>query len=109
MPDDKVIAVDLADVESAAGKHITTLGWGHPVEVVDQAAGKVRIRLTRFRVRPDGTQEPVQTEGFVRTKLRGGGGTVAVVADRADERVLKVDFVDVQQGDGTVIESPDGQ
>jgi hypothetical protein len=109
MPDDMVIAVDLADVESAAGKHITTLGWGDPVEVLDEAAGRVRVRLTRFLKRRDGSEEPVETEGFIGTKLKGGGQAARVVADRAEAGVLKVDFVDVQQGDGTVIETPSGQ
>jgi beta-lactamase superfamily II metal-dependent hydrolase len=30
----------------------------------------------------------------------------SVIVERAKNRILKVDFVDVQQGDGTVIETP---
>ena len=39
----------------------------------------------------------------------GGTKPADVVIERSKNNVLKVDFVDVQQGDGAVLETPKGQ
>lgn len=100
-----VIGVDLAEVRDAKGEHLTTLAWGHSVEVLGEEAKRVRIALTGFNVRQDGSQIPVKKEGSVAK----GSRSAPVVVDGEKAAVLKVDFVDVQQGDAAVIESPRGE
>ena len=47
--------------------------------------------------------------GFIEPRKSSGIKTADVVRPRNQNDVLKVNFVDVQQGDGAVIESPDGK
>lgn len=89
-----MIGVDLADVRDASGELLTTLAWGDSVEVLEEGPKRVRIALTGFQVRSDGSQIPVKREGSVG---RGTRSAPAVV-ERDKAAVLKVDFVDVQQG-----------
>ncbi|MDQ3587401.1 MAG: MBL fold metallo-hydrolase [Actinomycetota bacterium] len=100
-----VIGVDLAEVLDAQGEHLTTLAWGDSVEVLERGPKRVRIALADFNVRRDGSQIPVKREGTVAK----GSLSAPVVVDREEAAVLKVDFVDVQQGDAAVIESPRGE
>lgn len=83
----------------------STLAWGDSVEVLEEGPKRVRIALTGFQVRSDGSQIPVKREGSV---ARGTRSAPAVV-EREKAAVLKVDFVDVQQGDAAVIETPRGE
>lgn len=100
----QVIGVDLAEVRDGAGEYRTTLAWGDRIELLEEEEKRLRIALTEFAVHPDGTQEPVRAEGFIRKRSK-----TPIAVDSADLKVLKVDFVDVQQGDASVIETPDGQ
>jgi beta-lactamase superfamily II metal-dependent hydrolase len=86
------IDVDLARVVDDNRKLVTILPWGAALEQVDEDAKRVHVRLHDGR------------EGFIAKK----GGDPAVVPD-GESHVLKVDFIDVQQGDGSVIETPGGK
>jgi Metallo-beta-lactamase superfamily len=90
------IAIDLAKVVEADKKTlVTVLAWGHPVTVVDDSDPDwVGIRMR------EGTR-------FVRRRTRTGNHDV--LARFADLKLLKIDFADVQQGDGTLIETPSGK
>jgi beta-lactamase superfamily II metal-dependent hydrolase len=105
------IAVDLAKVYSAAqgGDLVATLAWGDEVKVERVTAAHVEIRLTRFEELDDGSLSPKMVPGFIRPTKSSGVKPSAVVAATNDVRVLKVDFVDVQQGDAAVVETPGGQ
>jgi beta-lactamase superfamily II metal-dependent hydrolase len=103
------VAVDLAQVFGPDKKLRTTLAWGDSVELLGETADRFKIALTDFVERPDGTQAPVQTEGFILKRQKEGPKVDKVVVPAAENRVLKVDFVDVQQGDGSLIETPDGK
>jgi beta-lactamase superfamily II metal-dependent hydrolase len=106
MPQEHVIAVDMARVfASATGRElVTTLVWGDPVEVAQVTPEHVEIRLPPF----PGDPGP-QRSGFIRPTDASRIKTTDVVVARAGHRVLKVDFVDVQQGDGCAIETPAGK
>jgi len=114
-----VINVDLASVydkSSAQGRQLlTTLAWGDSVEVVEVTGAHLRVKTVKFETKPDGSILPVRTEAFIvpPKSARKPDGTKLTPADvvipRKNNTVLKVNFVDVQQGDGTVIESPDGK
>lgn len=109
MADETVIAVDLADVwsDAARSKLLTTLAWGEPVTVVATTATHVEVKLPIFSEAADGSIVPATRTGFIvpRAPIKP-----AQVTDlRSAAKVLAVDFVDVQQGDGAVIETPTGR
>lgn len=107
-----LIAVDLAKVwRTSEGKgFIRTLAWGDRVEVVRFGADHVEIEAFTFKTQEDGSVKPMATSGFIVSK-RGGPKPEAIVVAETDARarVLRVNFVDVQQGDGAVIETPSGR
>jgi hypothetical protein len=84
----------------------TTLALGDEVDVGEITADHVELRLKRFRQEPDGTITPIEERGFVVPSRMAPKNVVRPIA-RDD--ILKVDFVDVQQGDAAVIESPRGR
>lgn len=100
------ISADLAcvyDRNSAPKALLTTLAWGDPVEVLETGSKFVKIGLTVFRELGDGSHEPQSVEGFILAD------PAKAVRPLAQNRVLKVDFVDVQQGDAAVLETPGGK
>ena len=108
MPAQHVINVDLAKVLDGPkkGKFVRSLAWGDPVEVLDTTAEHVEVRTFKFE-RTDEGFKSVPTSGFIvpSKPLKPSN----VILNRKDDRVLKFDFVDVQQGDGSVIETPKGK
>lgn len=105
-----VINVDLADVFARPGRKgfLHTLAWGDRVEVVETTAAELRIRTTKFETQADGSILPVKTEAFITPSKSSGLKPADVVIPKKANKVLRVNFVDVQQGDGSVIEAPDG-
>ena len=103
-----VINVDLARVFDAPekGKFLRVMAWGDAVEVVRVTAEHVEVKLFTFEEADEGFT-PVATSGFIVPPA--GVKPSTVVLPKADDRVLRVNFVDVQQGDGAVIETPGGK
>ena len=106
-----VINVDLADVwgEADRKKFLRTLAWGDEVTVTTQTATRIEVETVYFNEQPDGSILPVKEVGFIEPRKSSGVKTADVVRPRNQNDVLKVNFVDVQQGDGAVIEAPDGK
>lgn len=106
-----VINIDLARVYDSETKDelLRTLAWGDGVEVLDVTDEHVEVRMTKFETRPDGSIEPVIASGFIVPSASSGISPAEVVAEREDSRVLQIDFVDVQQGDASLIETPSGK
>ncbi len=106
-----VINVDLADVFAQPGRkgYLHTLGWGDYVEVLGATDNHLRIATVRYEQKPDGSILPVKTTAYICPPKSSRLKPADVVIPRKDSKVLKVNFVDVQQGDGAVIESPDGK
>jgi len=106
-----VINVDLADVFEQPKREgfLHTLAWGDHVEVIETTAAHLRISTMKFEKHDDGSIIPVKTEAYICPTKSSGLRPAAVVIPKKDNRVLKVNFVDVQQGDGAIIESPDGK
>lgn len=109
-----LINVDLAKVWDGTGKDkkfLMVLGWGDEVIVLNAdaveagTAEHVEVRATRFVAVPgQSTQEPERITGFI---VPAKGRKVSDLVVRTEQsRILKVDFVDVQQGDGSVIITP---
>ena len=106
-----VINIDLADVfaEPNRKKYLHTLAWGDYVDVVETTDTHLCISTVRYEEKPDGSILPVATQAFLWPSKSSGIKPADIVIRREDNRVLKVNFIDVQQGDGAVIESPDGK
>jgi beta-lactamase superfamily II metal-dependent hydrolase len=106
------IAVDLVDVFSApkGGALLTTLAWGDDVTVLDDSGGTFKVQIGLLTTGTDKTIVGEQT-GFIRPPAKASGLTLAdvVTTERLDPGILKVDFVDVQQGDAALIETPRGR
>lgn len=111
MPEHCVINVDLADVFAQPNrkKYLHTLAWGDYVEILETTATHLRINTSIYEKQPDGSILPVTTEAYICPLKSSGLRPEDIVTPRQDNKVLKVNFVDVQQGDGAVIESPDGK
>ncbi len=106
-----VINVDLADVFEQPNRNdfLHTLAWGDYVDVIEITATAIRISTVKYEEQEDGSILPTAVEAYICPKKSSGINPADVVIPREDNRVLKVNFVDVQQGDGVVIESPDGK
>ena len=112
MPPQHLINVDLAKITvpaTEARKAMSRiLGWGDEVEVVDITSVHVEVKVTIFEGLPDGSVKPQPVSGFI-TPKKNTIKPADIVVPRKDNKVLKIDFVDVQQGDGSVIETPKGK
>lgn len=106
-----VLAVDLATVWSGANRSgfIRMIGWGHPLEVLAVTDRHVEVRVWRFERLPDGSEKPIATSGFITPTKSSGLKPADLTVPRSQNKVLKMDFVDVQQGDASVLESPGGK
>jgi len=106
-----VINVDLADVWQERGrkKLLRTIAWGDEVSVVAEKSTYIEIKLARFEEQTDGSILPVSASGYIEPTRSSGVKATDVILPKQKNSVLKVNFVDVQQGDGAVIESPDGK
>ncbi|PZO42155.1 MAG: competence protein [Pseudanabaena frigida] len=111
MVSQSVINVDLADVFEHPDRKgfLYTLAWGDYVEVLETTTKHLRISTVKFEEKSDGSILPVQTEAYICPTKESKLKPTDVVIPRVNNQVLKVNFVDVQQGDGAVIESPDGK
>ena len=110
------INVDLAkvfEIENGKKHFITVLGWGDEVEVLNAKdvesgkASRVEVRATKFIEQANTSAKPKSITGYIIPSK----GTKAkdVIVRHSKSKVLKVDFVDVQQGDGSVIMTPKGK
>jgi Metallo-beta-lactamase superfamily len=108
MAAEHVINVDLARVFDAPekGKFLRAMAWGDAVEVVRVTSEHVEVKLFTFEAADEGFT-PVATSGFIVPPA--GIKPSQVVLPKTDDRVLRVNFVDVQQGDGAVIETAKGK
>lgn len=106
-----IINVDLAKVYGTADKKnlLRTMAWGDFVEVVNVTKEHVEVKVFEFEPLPEGGFLPVASSGFIVPPKSGGIKPADVVTEKANNRVLKFNFVDVQQGDGSVIETPKGR
>jgi len=91
------------------------LSWGDYIEVVETTDTYLKVNAVKFETKDDGSILPVKTEAYIvhpkSARLSDGPKLTPadVVIPKKDNAVLKVNFVDVQQGDGAVIETPDGK
>jgi beta-lactamase superfamily II metal-dependent hydrolase len=106
-----VINVDLADVWAERGRKrlLRTLSWGDEVTVLKQAATHLEVQTFEYVPQDDGTVMSQKVTAFIEPTKSSAIKPASVVRPRNQNQVLKVNFIDVQQGDGAVIETPDGR
>jgi beta-lactamase superfamily II metal-dependent hydrolase len=112
MPAQHLINVDLAQIKvpAANGQKAETriLGWGDEIEVTQITAQHVEVKVTIFHQLDDGSVKPERVSGFI-TPQKNTIKPADIVVLKKDSRILRLDFVDVQQGDGSVVETPKGK
>ena len=108
-----VLNVDLAKVwaRDASGdrRYLSTIAWGDPVQVAEITDEHVRIRTAGYEEQTDGSVRWTWLDGFIEPPTASDLTPADCVIETSASRVLKVDFVDVQQGDGAVVETPSGK
>jgi beta-lactamase superfamily II metal-dependent hydrolase len=107
----QIVNVDLVDVWAKRGRKefLRTLAWGDEVKVTAQKSTHIEVEFTDFVEQDDGSVLPEAEVGYIEpTKSSGLKAADILIAPR-ENRVLKVNFVDVQQGDGAVIETASGK
>jgi len=106
-----VINVDLADVWAARGRKqfLRTLAWGDEVSVLKVKSTYVEIETVTYHQQSNGSILPEKATGYIEPTKSSGVKAADTIRKRAENDVLRVNFVDVQQGDAAVIESPDGK
>ncbi|MGV1049780.1 MAG: ComEC/Rec2 family competence protein [Solirubrobacterales bacterium] len=109
MSEARRIAVDLAALTDEKGDLLTVLAWGDPVTVVAEEEKRLKVEVQDYETQTDGSILAKPGFGYLKRRLGSGAGAreVALPADQVE--VLKLDFVDVQQGDGAVLETPAGK
>jgi len=108
MSEQRAIAVDLVDLKSEDGDLMATLAWGDPVTVVEEDEKRIKVETIDFETKADGSILPTTRIGFLPRHPKDRSSVeVTLPADQV--KVLKLDFVDVQQGDGALLETPDGK
>jgi beta-lactamase superfamily II metal-dependent hydrolase len=108
VPEDFVVNVDFAVLRDENGKPKTVLAWGDPVQMVTRDDKRIEVETFEF-VESGGGLQPVPSTGFLKRTIRVGGKDREVALPAAEVKVLRVSFVDVQQGDATLIQTPKGR
>ncbi len=109
MADERVIGVDLAKLTREDGSFRTMLAWGDRVSVLEEEQTRLKVGITNFEEQSDGSVRPLQSTGYVKKRVSSGGESFDVAVPPGEPGILRVDFVDVQQGDGTLIQTPGGR
>jgi ribonuclease BN (tRNA processing enzyme) len=109
MSEARAIAVDLASLKREDGSLRKILSWGDPVSVLEVEADRLKVEILDYRDEDDGSVVPTTSIGFLERFLGSGKAKQEVALPVEQVKVLKVDFVDVQQGDGALIETPAGK
>jgi beta-lactamase superfamily II metal-dependent hydrolase len=106
-----VINVDLADVWEKPDRkgYLRTLAWGDEVTVTRETGSYLEVETVEYERKPDGSVLSRTITAYIAPTKSSGIKVSGLTRPRNQNEVLKVNFVDVQQGDGSVIESPDGK
>ncbi len=99
----RIVNVDLLKVYQMRGgkkKLVTVLGWGDPIQVDTPQGDQVPVAVKSRTVMADGSIKANDLIGFV--------GKKAKFIDPLQNDIMRYTVVDVQQGDGAVLETPKG-
>lgn len=106
-----IVNVDLARVYSSERKEefVRFLEWGDGVEVKKITDKYVEIETVKHETQADNIIKPEPVRGFIVPSASSGIKPHDIVVEKEKSRVLRVNFVDVQQGDASVIETAQGK
>ncbi|MEK7226432.1 MAG: MBL fold metallo-hydrolase [Bacteroidota bacterium] len=105
------VNVDLVKIYRSTdkkGNFLIILAWGDEVTLVEKKAAYYKIELKNFVVK-DGSILPSPTTGYILRTTSNKSYFDTILAPVEDKKVMMVSVVDVQQGDGSVIETPKGK
>lgn len=104
-----VLNVDLAKVyPSPTGRKVLQmLMWGEPLTLLEEVEGGLRIHYVRRVEDSDGSIVHREEEGYL--KRQSGAPLDSILRPVEQDTLLRVHFVDVQQGDATLIETAGGR
>lgn len=103
------VDVDFAVLRDAGNTALSLLAWGDRVSVVGRTDSRLEVTVPAWRTGPDGALTRFEQAGFLQRRTRVDGRTRDVAVPVADSKVLQVTFVDVQQGDATLVQTPGGK
>ena len=110
MPTHYIVA-DLVKIykepKKSAKNFITVLAWGDEIDLIRENEKSLEIGLKKFEHKADGSILPVFTTGYIMKSSKSATPKLIAPIDKKD--VMLVTFVDVQQGDACVIETPKGK
>lgn len=86
---------------------LTVLAWGDEIELLRDNEKSLEIGLKRFVEKEDGSILPVSTTGYIIKSSKNATPKLVATIDKKD--VMMVTFVDVQQGDACLVETPKGK
>ena len=90
--------------EPEGGRLHRTLAWGDRLGFVERTGRNLVVETVSYEELPDGSVRSTGVRGYI----RHDGRTTNSILGPKQHAVLAVEFVDVQQGDAAVVESPDG-
>jgi beta-lactamase superfamily II metal-dependent hydrolase len=99
----KIVNVDLLKVHQMRGgkkKLVTVLGWGDPIQVGTPQGNEIPVAVKSRTPLPDGSIKSDDVVGFVSKKAK--------FLDPSQNDIMRFTVIDVQQGDGAVLETPLG-
>jgi len=105
------INIDLVKIFSTEQKKdsfLTVLAWGDEVDLIEKKAGFFKIELKDFKVK-DGSLIAANKTGFIIKTNSNKSFFDSILEPISNKKVMAVSVVDVQQGDGSVIETPKGK
>lgn len=100
----KLIGDDLVKVVNKQDrkKLVTVLAWGDIVDLTDESDSEFNeIKTYWYKDVDDTNYEKIEVSGLIKKS--------AALKNVGEIKILSTAFVDVQQGDGTVIETPSGR
>jgi beta-lactamase superfamily II metal-dependent hydrolase len=104
--EDYAINVDFATLRGEDGKARTLLAWGDPVQMVSKTSTQIQVETTDWVTQADGSLKPLSRKGVLKRKIRVDGKNREVAVPASEVNLLRLSFVDVQQGDATLIQTP---
>ncbi len=105
------INVDLVDIWQTKERkgHIRTIAWGDHIDVLEKTDDYVKVKTENYVKKKDGSILPKTVTGYLVPTKSSKLKPKDLVIPKAKSKVLKINFVDIQQGDAAVIETPDEQ
>ncbi|MBU1221184.1 MBL fold metallo-hydrolase [Myxococcota bacterium] len=91
-------------------KFVHTLAWGDFFDIVETSVDHIKIDSVKYIEQVNGTIKPEEFTGYIKLnkdEQKLSPDEIYILKEQSE--VLKLNFIDVQQGDASVIETADGK